>query len=287
MANSHSYQYDPQLNSCPPPDPLTRQMYDVDNSYQKNKEAERSHLRELILAGDWSSLEYHYETSGYSTDTVVDSMGNTALHLAASHNFKDLVCFLLRKKADVNVQNYEGITPLHLAIVENNFIIIHLLLVAGADVNLQDISGAAPLHYAVKHNKKYTARFLIDFDAEVDIIDKDKHTPLHYVVYSAFYVPELVELLLKNGANLNAADRNDYTTLHIACMMGNLNVVKALTTYHNLYIDAVDKDGNNALYYAISNNHSEICHHLMSFNALEAKEEVSEKIGTICEKFKQ
>lgn len=51
-----------------------------------------------------------------------DLYGNTALHLAASKGYKEVVRFLVENdKIQLNVSNKEGLTPLHLA-VESGFI---------------------------------------------------------------------------------------------------------------------------------------------------------------------
>lgn len=51
-----------------------------------------------------------------------DLAGNTALHLAASRGFKEVVRLLLEHpQTELNASNKEGLTPLHVA-VESGFI---------------------------------------------------------------------------------------------------------------------------------------------------------------------
>ena len=47
-------------------------------------------------------------------------VGETALHLAASHNHAAILSYLISQGADINVQSMDGRTPLMLAAGNNN-----------------------------------------------------------------------------------------------------------------------------------------------------------------------
>ena len=46
--------------------------------------------------------------------------GETALHIAASHNHAEMVEYLLSRGADINIQCKDGRTPLMYAAANNN-----------------------------------------------------------------------------------------------------------------------------------------------------------------------
>jgi ankyrin repeat protein len=68
---------------------------------------------------------------------------------------------------------------------------------------------------------------IINSGANVNAINDIGFTPLHIaVVYDR---PEIVKLLLKNGANIDAVTKNkENTSLHLAITMNNSNMVRIL-----------------------------------------------------------
>jgi hypothetical protein len=65
---------------------------------------------------------------------------------------------------------------------------------------------------------------------------------------------ERVKAMLMRGLDINAADYDNRTTLHLACAEGNTKVVELLTQ-EGCNVHGVDRYGNNALHYAVVNNH--------------------------------
>lgn len=75
--------------------------------------------------------------------------------------------------------------------------------------------------------------------------DKSGYTPLHYAVRSGS--EELVECLLKGGANINAQTRGGKSTaLHRACNRGRPEIVQLLIKY-GCDLNVKDEDGKTAL----------------------------------------
>ena len=73
-------------------------------------------------------------------------------------------------------------------------------IAAGADVNAK-YEGWTPLHTAVEGGHKEIAELLIDNGADVNAMDKDGRTPLHFA--SAKGHKEIAELLIAEGADVN------------------------------------------------------------------------------------
>ncbi|EAX89589.1 hypothetical protein TVAG_485630 [Trichomonas vaginalis G3] len=66
-----------------------------------------------------------------------------------------------------------------------------------------------PLHYAASNNSKETAEILISNGADINAKDKNRWTPLHYAASNNS--KEIAEILISNGADINAKDKNGRT----------------------------------------------------------------------------
>ena len=158
----------------------------------------------------------------------------------------EMVKFLISKGAKVNVENKQGITPLDYAIdknaketvkvlvsnraninsqgllshavVEGRAEIAEYLLSKGADVNIQDSIGT-PLYALLnltlvwedENLKLKIAQLLISKGADVNKANEFKKTPIFGAAYNK--EKEMVDLLLANGANINAKDITGETPL--------------------------------------------------------------------------
>lgn len=98
------------------------------------------------------------EVAKFLIDNVKDvnykSQEGTALSgLSVKYN-KDLVTYLLNKKADPNIADATGSTPLFWAVKFGNKELIELLLRYKADKTLKDVQGMTPFEYALQTNNK-------------------------------------------------------------------------------------------------------------------------------------
>ncbi|KAI1899882.1 hypothetical protein AGOR_G00066340 [Albula goreensis] len=88
------------------------------------------------------------------------------------------------------------------------------LLREGADLNTHVSSGGSLLHLCARHDNTFVAELLIGRGLSVDGRDEDLWTPLH--VASACDHPDIVLLLLLNGANVLLQDVNGNNPLEYA-----------------------------------------------------------------------
>ncbi len=72
-------------------------------------------------------------------------------------------------------------------------------------------------------------------------------TPLHYAVHEGH--KEVVELLIANGAVVNAKDHEEWTPLHFAAIKG-LEEIAELLIANGADVNAKDDDGDTPLDYA-------------------------------------
>lgn len=98
------------------------------------------------------------EVAKFLIDNVKDvnykSQEGTALSGLSVKYDKDLVTYLLNKKADPNIADATGSTPLFWAVKFGNKELIELLLRYKADKTLKDAQGMTPFEYALQTNNK-------------------------------------------------------------------------------------------------------------------------------------
>ncbi|BET37353.1 ankyrin repeat domain-containing protein [Wolbachia pipientis] len=103
------------------------------------------------------------------------------------------------------------------------------------------------LHYAVDAK---TVRLLVEKGANVNAADIEGHTALHLAVTEKRL--EIVRELIKSGADVNAEEYgNKCIPLHLACMVGEKEIVEELVKAGG-EIEQEDKFGMTAMDYAKS-----------------------------------
>jgi ankyrin repeat protein len=127
----------------------------------------------------------------------------TALMWAAGDIGK--VRLLLAKGADVNARSKIGRTPLLIAALHDGASeIVRLMIEKGADVKARDESGLSVLEAAAFSNDAETARLLLAKGADPNAKDATGLTPLLAAAWNGDRNTEIVRLLLRHGANVNA-----------------------------------------------------------------------------------
>lgn len=173
----------------------------------------------------------------------------SAVHLAADLGNSECLRYLLDAKgASVNSKTKEQEqTPLHLASTGGYTDCQNILLDRGANANSKDHRGQTPLHLAARTQDHGCLELLLTKGkADPDIEDYDKRTPLHAAIGKSSQSSKIIETLILNGANPNAADQYGYTPLHIAALKGLSECVEALI-YYDADVTAKTKCGMTAL----------------------------------------
>ena len=165
-----------------------------------------------------------------------DDSSNTPLMRAAKNGYVDCVQKLIQTGADVNTKDKKGYTALILAAFHGHYECIELLLNAGADVTAQGTSKfESALHAAVRSNNIRCVQLLLDAGADVniDIPFRDKLDYRSYEYYSVISLAsqhgytDIVELLLKRGANVNETN-GMRTGLYEASANGHYDTMELL-----------------------------------------------------------
>ncbi len=109
----------------------------------------------------------------------------------------------------------------------------------------RDENGRTVLHYAVDAK---TVRLLVEKGVNVNAADVEGHTALHLAITEKRL--ETVRELIKSGGNVNAEEYGSkYTPLHLACMVGEKEIVEELVKA-GAEIEQADKFGMTAIDYA-------------------------------------
>lgn len=109
----------------------------------------------------------------------------------------------------------------------------------------RDEKGRTALHYAVEVK---TVRLLIEKGVDVNAADVRGHTALYLAITEKRL--ETVRELIKSGGNVNAEEYgNKCTPLHLACMVGEKEIVEELVKA-GAEIEQADKFGITAMDYA-------------------------------------
>lgn len=174
---------------------------------------------------------------------------------------------------DENMRNLlitHGIRLIELLIVENAFDCLDFLLSFSNKYSAtSDIGPGEPisyirttsLSYAINFGHTECMRILIKYGADVNLITEG-YSILHDAVYQ-FRTINCFKLLLDSGIDINACindennDRNGYTTLHLATIYDNINIVKLLLE-RGADKTLLTKSGFTAKELAEQNEHTEI-----------------------------
>ncbi len=179
--------------------------------------------------------------------------GKTALMVAAEHGQSEVIQALLRRKANVNLKHYSDLTALMLAAGGAHTEAVRVLLAAGADPNAVGFyfhyGDFTPLMFAIRsksENKLQVIDALIAGGAELNS-KRAIRTPLMVAIENND--PDMIEALVKRGADVNGRGGSDITPLMFAAIGGSPRVVQALLDA-GADVSLRDNQGKTALAFA-------------------------------------
>ncbi|WP_342637934.1 ankyrin repeat domain-containing protein [Orientia tsutsugamushi] len=206
---------------------------------------------ERILAQD-ASLINSIHNVVYVQDGLYLTVNGAVLHISVLHKDINMVGFLLKKGADVNLENGYGITSLHYAIThgyDENMVM--LLLDSGANVNVQNFEGITPLHYVITPSYSNIDRIelLVSRGGDINVQKNNGRTVLHDAAECG--QKDIVEWLLSRNANALLRDNSGKIPAHVAAKYGYKDVMELLLDRDHNVINLQDNHGQTILHLAV------------------------------------
>ncbi|XP_061169143.1 ankyrin-3-like [Saccostrea echinata] len=187
---------------------------------------------------------------GADVHTIV--YGITALFLACSAGFKEVVDILLESKAEVNPKDSDGPTAetlLMKAIEKNQAGIVKLLIEYGANINSEDNDGNTALHASAYYNSNAECMsVLLNNKADVNVCNQKGTTPMMMALQKLFITKEMIQTLVDHGADVNARDNDGEHVLHYAAMYSEGFFVLPLLLEHGADVNIRNEYGRTALH---------------------------------------
>ena len=157
---------------------------------------------------------------------------------------------LLDRGASVDIRGVKERTPLHEAIY--NVGMVQSLLSKGANVNCWQDDLRTPLHLAAHCGELSVARVLVDHKADVDSQDNEGMTPLYLLLGDTGHhdnnsILDLAQSLLERCADTNIRTTDGWTLLHAAAYFGRLEIAQLLLV-QGADMNAENKLGDTALH---------------------------------------
>ena len=200
--------------------------------------------------------------------------GRTPLFLGVKNKHEQLIKLLIENEADVNIgykKNYteriqlvrgkdKGRAAWHYVLVKKHLLGLFLKRVKGGRVNVADFGDILRSGWGKDPPEGTTDKILKEYDFQFKEIPD---ATLLHIASEQINEPEIIDLLVKSGANVNAQDAEGFTPLHMAAIHGNLKIVKTLFDL-DADVNIVTTDGKNAVELAHLNEELEIEEYLES-----------------------
>eukprot|EP01147_Barroeca_monosierra_P000726 gene726-4019_t len=218
-------------------------------------------LQSAAILGNIDALEHIYEEATQHSETEFELLFQHTSHLpppaawmrcvdssdsSSDNSSSDQSCLPLRL---FNSTDDDGNTALCWSVVSKQLKSVQWLLAHGIDCNKQNNRGQTPLTLACMDNAGIQiVEELLKAGANPNITDAEASGPVHYAARCVSL--ELLSLLIRYGANLNTGDCEGLRPLMIACSLGRFSTVEMLLQNKSVNIECKDARGNTALHWA-------------------------------------
>ena len=188
--------------------------------------------------------------------TAADDKGNTPLYYAVRNQMpSNVMQQMLQAGANIDATDCNGDTAL-IYEIRNNYDSeqIASLIRIGANVNATDAKGFSPLAAAVAQKREDIVRLLIEAGAKLNSplnTAEMAQTPILMYAYSNQTTPEIMQILLKSGADINQQDARGNTLLLTALHRQDEDFAQNLLA-QGADVNLQTTDGESALTYVLS-----------------------------------
>ncbi|XP_067673680.1 putative ankyrin repeat protein RF_0381 [Haliotis asinina] len=201
-------------------------------------------------------LDLLIERGAYTT--AVDYNNGNILHLSCSGGYVESVKHVLKLNiVDINSKEGDGRTAVLVAAFKGNREVFDILVKEGADLSAVDDCGDNILHLAcLGENVEIVQRVLALKVVDINSRGADGMTPLLTAV--ACNARDVIDLLIDIGADPSVVNIYGKNILHLACQVGNEDIVKYVMSNGIVDITTKTKKGVNAAMIAMECGYSSI-----------------------------
>ncbi|CAH0387286.1 unnamed protein product [Bemisia tabaci] len=222
-------------------------------------------LCRAVNRGDLGTVKNLFSVFGFNWQELAG--GYLLVCTAAEQGFTDIVKFLIENGAEVKdfIKAFEN-TPLHFAVLNNKLELIKILLDKGVSIDEKNQHCQTPLLIAIEKGFVEIAKFLVKNGAQVNAANNgNSDTPLHFAVQHNS--SELVEMLVK-CAVVDAMNEKHQTPLLLAAEKGYVEIAKLLLMNGAQVNGTNVSDRDTPLHLAVQNNCIELVEILLEQGAL-------------------
>lgn len=149
---------------------------------------------------------------------------------AAMQGDLDTVRSLVRRGAEIDAGQADGMTALHWAAHLDDLAMADLLLEAGADAGATNRTGATAMYLATVNGSPRMIERLLDAGVDPNaVLAPTLETVLHLTAKTGN--PEAVRVLIERGADVNAKQVREFTPLMFAAAEGHAQVIDMLIAH--------------------------------------------------------
>ena len=187
-------------------------------------------LHQMVLLKNISYVEFIINNLPNKEKDInnIDSLGNSALHLAVTlKNNEEIITCLIKNGADINLKNSKEQTPLHLASGKNRVENINILL-SDPKINYNpiDYQGFTPLIKACASQAYDVVKtFLRSNEININFQDKIGNTALHYLCEDEKF--DVAIEIIKKGGDANIKNNDGKTPLDLIKTEDVKNIIKS------------------------------------------------------------
>lgn len=157
-----------------------------------------------------------------------DEFGYTPLHWAYHYNSIDVAKLLIKKGCNIHTKNHDQWSLLHTAAANNHIELLTLCIQKGLNIESEDKNGWTPLQLAVCNNAIESIKLLLNAQADINHIDNSGSTALFCLANYLSSSPDLAEMLINAGANINIYNYYGLSPLKIAVQLDAIKIAQLL-----------------------------------------------------------
>lgn len=195
------------------------------SAHAQTTETTLSELQEAIERNDAARVAYLFREKRMDPNFYLPNGDTPLVYAIRTDAMKTVNLVMLRHRAlNVKIPSLRGETPLMLAAIKGDVDLAQTLLFMGADVNVN--FGWTALHYAAASGQKPMIELLLKNGAEVNAVTERQVTPLYMAARSL--ARDAVDALLAAGADKTICNDQGISPSSVARQRGSSTIADHL-----------------------------------------------------------